>query len=125
MQNYSAVSESHREQRYYFDLLKEKSESECSIDFLIRQKSAQSYIPLEIKQHPFASDCIREMLRDTQKFEKIRQSELTKERYLWCLGIHQIEDENKIKYKLVSSVFSIKHLCCELINGTLYMFTLF
>ena len=46
---------------------------------MIRQKYKQSSIPLEIKQHENASNCIRYMLKDIEKYEKIKESKASTE----------------------------------------------
>ena len=80
--------------RYELDKRMSKDKDICSIDFLIRQKYKQSSIPLEIKQHENASHCIRYMLKDIEKYEKIRGSSVTTGRSLWCLGVHPTVEED-------------------------------
>ena len=92
--NHPDVSEVEREKRYELDKRMSKDKDICSIDFLIRQKYKQSSIPLEIKQHENASHCIRYMLKDIEKYEKIRGSSVTTGRSLWCLGVHPTVEED-------------------------------
>lgn len=125
--NHSDVSEIEREKRYKLDKRMSKDKDICSIDFLIRQKYKQSSIPLEVKQHENASHCIRYMLKDIEKYEKVKGSSITTGRSLWCLGVHPtVEDdyltrlinENKFREINPDYVFS------KNIEGTQFSFTL-
>ncbi|WP_313034723.1 hypothetical protein [Acinetobacter sp.] len=125
--NHAEVSEIEREKRYELDKRRSKEKDICSIDFMIRQKYKQSSIPLEIKQHENASDCIRYMLKDIEKYEKIKGSSTTTGRSLWCLGLHptveedylsKLINENKFREIYSELVFS------KAIQGTTFSFTL-
>lgn len=95
--NHPNVSEIEREKRYELDKRMSKDKNICSIDFLIRQKFKQSAIPLEIKQHENASNCICYMLKDIEKYEKVKGSGTTTGRSLWCLGVHPTVEEDYLK----------------------------
>lgn len=121
------VSEIEREKRYELDKRRSKDKYICSIDFMIRQKYKQSSIPLEIKQHENASNCIRYMLKDIEKYEKIKESKASTGRSLWCLGLHptveedyfsKLINENKFREIYPELVFS------KSIKGTNFSFTL-
>ena len=121
------VSEIEREKRYELDKRMSKDKDICSIDFLIRQKYKQSSIPLEIKQHENASNCIRYMLKDIEKYEKVRDSSTTTGRSLWCLGLHPtVEDDylakliNENKFREINPDF----VTSQVIEGTKFSFTL-
>lgn len=121
------VSEIEREKRYELDKRLSKDKDICSIDFLIRQKYKQSSIPLEIKQHENASHCIRYMLKDIEKYEKVRGSSVTTGRSLWCLGLHPtVEDSylekliNENKFREIDPEF----VTSKVIEGTKFSFTL-
>ncbi len=125
--NHPDVSEVEREKRYELDKRMSKDKDICSIDFLIRQKYKQSSIPLEIKQHENASHCIRYMLKDIEKYEKIRGSSVATGRSLWCLGVHPTVEEdylarliNENKFRELNSDFVVT----KDIVGTQFSFTL-
>lgn len=125
--NHTDVSEVEREKRYELDKRMSKDKDICSIDFMIRQKRKQSSIPLEIKQHENASHCIRYMLKDIEKYEKVRGSSATTGRSLWCLGVHPtVEEEylnkliNENKFREINS----DYIFSKNIEGTNFSFTL-
>ena len=125
--NHTDVSEVEREKRYELDKRMSKDKDICSIDFMIRQKRKQSSIPLEIKQHENASHCIRYMLKDIEKYEKVRGSSTTTGRSLWCLGVHPtVEEEylnkliNENKFRDINS----DYIFSKNIEGTDFSFTL-
>lgn len=89
LQDHAQVSEVEREKKFQMDMRKSKEKTSCSIDFFIRQKHKQSFIPLELKQDAAAAACIRHMLRDIHKFNKIRNTTMSTGRSLWCLGVHE------------------------------------
>lgn len=117
------VAEIYREERCFMDKRKEKLKSLCAIDFIIRQKNAHSFIPLEIKQNERATQCIKNMIRDLEKYAKIRERELPSERELWCLGIHNKVSEDTIK-KLIAEYNTNLYISTP-IKNTNFMFTLF
>jgi len=122
------ISHIEREVRYKFDKRKSPDKDTCCVDFMIQQKHKQSSIPLEIKQNKNISDCIRYMLKDVDKYEKIRNSSLISGRYLWCLGVyptpedeshlHMVINKNKLRDVNPNYVFS------KTIEGTNFSFTL-
>lgn len=116
------ISEVYREEPCSLD--KRKShKTKCAIDFIIRQKYARSFIPVEIKQSFYAPRCIRQMLRDIDKYDSIKNSALLTERYLWCVGIHRVPEKREYLENQLKD-FEPK-LFCEPIKGTNYMLTLF
>lgn len=116
------VAEVYREEPCLLDRRK-SYKSKCAIDFIIRQKYARSFIPVEIKQSWYAPRCIRQMLRDIDKYQCIKARSLPTEREIWCLGIHQAPLKREYIDKQLED-FSLK-LVCEPIKGTDYMYTLF
>ena len=125
--NHPNVSEIEREKRYELDKRISKDKSICSIDFLIRQKFKQSAIPLEIKQHENASNCIRYMLKDIEKYEKVKGSSATTGRSLWCLGVHPTVEEDYLKRLIDDNKFREIHpdyVFSKNIEGTSFSFTL-
>jgi len=121
------VSEVEREKRYELDKRMSKDKDICSIDFLIRQKHKQSSIPLEIKQHENASHCIRYMLKDIEKYEKVRCSSATTGRSLWCLGVHPTVDDDYLERLINENKFRTldpNFVVTKKITGTNFSFTL-
>jgi len=121
------VSEVEREKRYELDKRMSKDKDICSIDFLIRQKHKQSSIPLEIKQHENASHCIRYMLKDIEKYEKVRGSSATTGRSLWCLGVHPTVDDDYLERLINENKFRTldpNFVVTKKITGTNFSFTL-
>lgn len=125
--NHSDISEVEREKRYELDKRMSKDKDICSIDFMIRQKRKQSSIPLEIKQHENASNCIRYMLKDIEKYEKVKGSSATTGRSLWCLGVHSTVEEDYLKRLIDDNKFREIHpdyVFSKNIEGTSFSFTL-
>lgn len=84
-----SLSEWYREWKYPIDK-RISSQSEMSIDFLIRQKYAKkdNFIALELKQHIFAKRCIQNMLKDVDKVFSMRKS-TSDIRSFWNIGIYK------------------------------------
>ena len=125
--NHSDISEVEREKRYELDKRMSKDKDICSIDFMIRQKRKKSSIPLEIKQHENASSCIRYMLKDIEKYEKVKGSSATTGRSLWCLGVHSTVGEDNLKRLIDDNKFREIHpdyVFSKNIEGTGFSFTL-
>lgn len=89
---HNSEPEWYRESPLKFDRRKEKEKSYFCPDFLIRKKgwTRESYVALEIKQHPIPASCIRNMRSDIDKVSKMRISELNI-RTMWVLGIFKAE----------------------------------
>ena len=116
------IAEVYREEPCLMDRRKGTS-IKCSIDFIIRQKRAHSFIPLEIKQCFYAPRCLNQMVRDIEKYSKIRVRDLPTDRAIWCLGVHQ-EPINQKEFDKKLEDYSPK-ISCQPIKNTNYMFTLF
>lgn len=86
------VFEWSREERYQLDQRSSNGKTACAIDFSIRQKYKQSWLALELKQKNTVGSCIKSMLRDVVKVNKIKQSH-NDIRTLWCLGVHKHADK--------------------------------
>lgn len=121
------VGEVYREERCFMDLRKEKLKTLCSIDFIIRQKGAHSFIPLEIKQNSEATSCIRNMCKDLEKYNKIRDTQLPSERNLWLMGIHRQVSREHIIRQIQKNYPDLdeRFICTQEIGNTNFMFTLF
>lgn len=125
--NHPNVSEIEREKRYELDKRISKDKNTCSVDFIIRQKFKKSAIPLEIKQHENASNCIRNMLKDIEKYEKVKDSSATTGRSLWCLGVHPTVEKDYLKKIIDDNRFREIHpdyVFSKNIEGTSFSFTL-
>src|SRR3990167_5813161 len=74
------------------------------------------------------SHCIRYMFKDMEKYEKIRGSKITTERFLWCLGIHPTpKDEFYLNRLICENKFREIHpdyIFSKNIEGTSFSFTL-
>lgn len=128
LQDHAQVSEIEREKKFQMDLRRSKDKTNCSIDFFIRQKHKHTGIPLELKQDLAAKTCIRHMLKDIGKFEKIRNAVMPTGRSLWCLGVHQtVQEETVLKVIKENTVFELNldYVKISEIEGTEYSFTLF
>lgn len=122
------VSEVVREHRFDLDKRKSQGKNICAVDFLIKQKYKQSSIPLEIKQHVNASDCIRYMIKDIDKYERIKGSSSATGRSLWCLGVHTTVQNEYLEGLIKENKFRTFHpdlVQSSEIIGTPYTFTLF
>lgn len=99
---HSKVAKIEREKRYELDKRMSKDKDICSIDFLIREKNKHTAIPLEIKQHYQTTTCIRYMLKDIDKYEKVRGSSCNTGRSLWCLGVHPTPENEDYLYRVIN-----------------------
>lgn len=127
LQNHPLVAEVEREKKFKMDLRKSKDKVSCSIDFFLRQKHKHTSIPLELKQDALAANCIRNMLKDIGKFEKIRSANFPTNRSLWCLGVHEtVTDEHitRLIHENKPFEFSVDYVKTVEIQGTEYSFTL-
>jgi len=91
-----SLSEWVREWEYPLDKRRGTS-NKMYIDFVVRQKYAKKgrYIALELKQHLYIKNCIKNMLKDTDKVFSMRKS-ASDIRSFWNIGIYQektMEDE--------------------------------
>lgn len=88
----------YREEAIDFDRRMEKGKSFARADFVIRKKrwKQDAYIALELKQHPVYSNCIRNMMNDVAKVEKLKNSYLDI-RSFWVLGVFKRESKSHVK----------------------------
>lgn len=88
-----------REHTLKFDRRMEKLRTSCRPDFIIRKKGwkIDSFVALEIKQHPNAKTCVNNMFKDIEKIFKVKDSELDT-RSFWVLGVHKTPKEDLSKY---------------------------
>ncbi|WP_228721852.1 MULTISPECIES: hypothetical protein [unclassified Acinetobacter] len=128
MYKHEKISVVEREVRFEFDKRISKEKDICSIDFMIRQKYKQSSIPLEIKQHQNISHCIRYMLKDMEKYEKIKGSKISTDRFLWCLGVHPKPQDDAYLTRLVNEnkfrEINLDFVYSQHIEGSNFSFTL-
>lgn len=117
LKNHLDIKSVDREVRCLIDGRKAKQKS-AILDFMIHQKRKTSSIPLEIKQDVSPTSCLRHMIKDIQKFKKIRYSGINTTRTLWCLGVHIGEIKEGIIEKCDY------HVTTEPVLGTLYFYTL-
>ncbi len=91
------IGEWQRETPLEFDRRKEPDKEFFRADFLLRKKywPKESYVCLEMKQHPKADSCITAMLLDIHKVSKIRGSELDL-RNFYALGVFEKEESTAI-----------------------------
>jgi hypothetical protein len=100
------------------------------IDFWLRErnKSTESMIAVELKQHLVAKSCIREMINDLNKFHSLKPSEHNYIRTFWCVGIHTtVQESTCIEYinqNKQGYEFSQNHLLSKEIKGTKFSFTI-
>ncbi|HEX7636230.1 MAG TPA: hypothetical protein VF427_13250 [Noviherbaspirillum sp.] len=93
--DHEKISEWGRELRYELDKRISNGKSMCSIDFLIRQKHKQSPLGIEIKQHSSPNNCIKAMLQDIAKVNRIKYSQ-DDLRSIWCIGVHSAESPAEV-----------------------------
>lgn len=108
------------------ETLKEKG----IIDFWLRErnKSTESMIAVELKQHKSAKSCITAMIKDLNKFYSLKPSEHSYIRTFWCVGIHKtVQGDTCIEYINANKVgyeFNQNHLLSREIKGTNFSFTI-
>ena len=87
----------HREIPIEYDRRKEKNKYFFKPDFIIRKKGwrIDTYSAIEIKQHPNAASCIRNMNKDVERISKMKTSQLNM-RSLWLLGIFKANKEDAL-----------------------------
>lgn len=126
-QGHEKIAEWNREQRHSLDMRKSSYWSNASIDFYLRKKYAHDAIPLEIKQHKTASQCIKSMGADARKFSTIKSSSSTTSRPLWCMGIHAQVEEQTVRDYISKYDCPVEEKCILVypIKNTAYMMTLF
>lgn len=97
-----------REEPLEFDRRSEKERQFFRPDFLIRKKGwkRESYIALELKQHPVAATCISNMAKDIGKIDKMKRSSIDLRAH-WVLGVFEREKKADIKEKIVGALDSL------------------
>ncbi len=97
LSSHSSKPEWWREYSLPYDRRMEKEKSIFRPDFLIRKKGwkTESYMVLEIKQHPNPAVCLKNMLSDYGKILKMKKSALNM-REVWVLGIFKINREQDL-----------------------------
>ncbi|MDO9178992.1 MAG: hypothetical protein Q7U16_11870 [Agitococcus sp.] len=123
LREHTLISEVEREKKFKMDQRKSKNKISCSIDFFIRQKHKHTFIPLELKQDSTAAGCIRNMIKDINKFEKIRCANFPTSRSLWCLGVHETVSEEHMS-RLTHEKLDSNYVKTIEIQDTAYSFTL-
>ncbi|WP_151980989.1 hypothetical protein [Acinetobacter guerrae] len=119
LSNHPQVKKVDREKRCFLDGRKSKIKRSAILDFMIHEKRKTSAIPLEIKQDVSPTTCLRHMLNDVKKFEKIKYTGISTDRNLWCLGVHlgQLKEEyyEKCPYEITSIPIENTHYFYTLI----------
>ncbi len=121
-----------REHTLKYDRRIEKIRNSCRPDFIIRKKGwkTDSYVALEIKQHPNAKACVNNMFKDIEKIFKIKDSELDT-RSFWVLGVHERTPKNDLRKYVAKSFeegnleFSEKLFLTKYIPKTNLSYTIF
>ncbi|MGA6134736.1 hypothetical protein ACPER7_00340 [Acinetobacter dispersus] len=110
LSSHPQVKKVDREMRCFLDGRKSKTKRSAVLDFMIHEKRKTSAIPLEIKQDVNPTTCLRHMLSDVRKFEKIKYTGINTDRNLWCLGVHlgQLKEDyyEKCTYEITSASIS-------------------
>lgn len=96
-----------REETLDYDRRMEKEKSFLRPDFLIRKKGwkRESYFALELKQHPVATTCISNMVKDMRRIEKLRRSSIDLRAY-WLLGIYFRESKTQLADAIADALAS-------------------
>jgi hypothetical protein len=89
-----------REQRYGLDKRMSKDKNTCAIDFWIRQRYKQSALGIEFKQHYSPQKCIKGMLNDAVKVQKVKYS-LDDLRSIWHIGVHSAEEPDEVENMVI------------------------
>lgn len=92
-----------RERSIDYDHRMEKTRSFCRSDFIIRKKGwrNESYIIVEVKQHPDARNCFYSMMKDVKKISMIKKSSLAVRGYI-MLGIHKRQKKSDLRKLIIS-----------------------
>ncbi|WOE41003.1 hypothetical protein [Acinetobacter chinensis] len=108
----------------------EKLKLQGIIDFWLRErnKSTETMIAIELKQHKDAKQCIKEMMKDINKFNSLKPSEHSYIRSFWCVGVHRTVQEGTcltyINENKQGYTFDQNHLLSQEIKGTNFSFTI-
>lgn len=121
-----------REWPVEFDQRKEKERIFCRPDFIIRKKGwrKESYVALEVKQHPEAGACFSNMMKDIEKISKVRESSLNIRTY-WVLGIHRRKPKAELRSLIASRFEAVGmeppdgDLVIKYIPGSNYAYSMF
>lgn len=115
-----------------FDRRIEKTRTFFRPDFIIRKKGwrKESYVALELKQHPDAGSCFANMLKDIQKVGKARPSSLDIRR-MFSLGVHRRKPNSELRDLIVSRFEAAgmepptERMVIRYIPGSKYAYSLF
>ena len=126
---YGDEIEWYREYEILTDGRKEKLRKKVSADFIFRRKNFKknSYIVLEFKQNPSPRSCFSCMLKDVDKIEKVKVSDIDM-RNFWVVGIHCKDRMTKAeikKYIRENCDFVGDDIYTKFISNTNYAFTIF
>lgn len=93
-----------------YDRRSEKEKFQCRPDFIIRKKGwrLESYVALEVKQHPSPAMCYTNMMKDLEKISKVRVSSLDIRDY-FVLGIHEKYKKGELR-ELIDTRFQENNL---------------
>ena len=118
----------HRELPIEYDKRKEKYKTFFKPDFIIRKKGwrIDTYSAIEIKQHPNAASCIKNMIKDIDKVSKMRTSQLDM-RTLWVLGIFKADKEEDLEEMVTEHIDDdyLGYLTTDFIGDTGFAYVMF
>lgn len=91
-----------REWSIDYDHRMEKARNFCRPDFIIRKKGwrNESYMIVEVKQHPDAGNCFSSMMKDVKKISMIKKSSLVVRGYIF-LGIHKRRKKSDLRKLII------------------------
>lgn len=117
-----------REREIFTDRRKEKFKNKVAADFILRRKGFKRdrFIVLEFKQHNSLTSCITNMVKDVEKIEKIKESDIDM-RSFWVVGVHGRNGMSKsdITDQVFSSVDFVKDVYTNFIPNTKFAYTIF
>ncbi|SFX31140.1 hypothetical protein [Marinospirillum alkaliphilum] len=132
LSQHESLPEWWREWPVELDRRKEKGQTFCRPDFIIRKKGwrKESYAALEVKQHPDAAACFSNMMKDIKKISKVRVSSLDI-RTSWVLGIHKRKSKTELQNLILSRFKSAgmeppsDNLLIRYISGSNFAYSMF
>ena len=132
LSSHDSDPEWYREWPVELDRRMEKNRYFCRPDFILRKKGwrKESYVALEMKQHPEPTVCISNMIKDVEKLYKAKTSSLDI-RTFWVLGVHKRKDKTELREIILSKLnkasieIDEKLLITKFIANSNYSYTIF
>lgn len=121
------TSEYYKEKLFLTDKRKDKERDRVFVDLLFRRKNCTIgyFLGIELKQSNSFTSCLRKMLEDCNKIDKVKGSEI---RECFMLGVHpKISEDEAIKETLErhGNLPSKKRVIAKSIGNTGFSYTLF